>query len=155
MRAIAIDANLLILLIVGLVDRALIAAHKRTRNFEAADFDLLLEVLGKYDQIVVTPNVLTEASNLVGQVAEPRKTAVMVQLATLVGTQREEYRASAEVVAHPDFVRLGLSDCALLKVTDEGMPLLTADLDLYLAALRTSDVAVNFNHLRQERLLEG
>ena len=50
MRQIVIDANLLVLLVVGLTDRALIAKHKRTKTFEPEDFDLLTRLLAGYDQ---------------------------------------------------------------------------------------------------------
>ena len=152
-RSIALDANLLILLVVGLVDRDLIQTHKRTKSFEPADFDLLTSILAGYDEIVVTPNVLTETSNLLAQVREPARTRLMRQLALIVPTQREEYVASAEVTRHPDFVRLGLTDCGLLDVVGDELVMLTTDHDLYMAASRQNAKTINFNHLRQRRLL--
>ena len=48
------------------------------------------------------------------------------------------------------FVRLGLTDAALLEIVTAGSPLVTVDLDLYLAALeRNPDAVLNFTHLRQ------
>ena len=153
MRSVVIDANLLVLLIVGLVDRQLIQKHKRTRSFEPADFDLLTQILRGYEDVVVTPNVMTEASNLAAQVAEPSLTAVRQRLAAITSLQREEYRPSIDVVQHKDFLRLGLTDCGLLDVIGIDIPLLTADHDLYVAAARKNHQATNFNHLRQARLL--
>lgn len=143
----------MILLVVGLVDPKLIQVHKRTRSFEPADFDLLTSILAGYDEIIVTPNVLTETSNLLAQVQEPARTRVMRQLAVIVPTQREEYVASAEITRRTDFVRLGLTDCGLLDVIGDELVLLTTDHELYIAASRKNALAVNFNHLRQSRLL--
>lgn len=57
-----IDANLLVLLVVGSVDRRLVARHRRTRTFLPEDYDRLVEVIQDV-QVFVTPNTLTEASN--------------------------------------------------------------------------------------------
>ena len=47
------------------------------------------------------------------------------------------------------FPRLGLTDTALLEVVSADAPLLTVDLDLYVAALASGDEAAsNFNHWR-------
>ena len=47
------------------------------------------------------------------------------------------------------FKRLGLTDSVLLEVGTAETPLVTVDLDLYLAALaKGQDTAVNFTHLQ-------
>lgn len=153
MRSIVIDANLLVLLVVGLVDRELIKVHKRTQSFEPEDFDLLTKTLMPFDEIVVTPNVMTEASNLASQVPEPSRTAIRRQLASLAGIYKEHYQASAASVKHQHFIRLGLTDCGLLDLVGTSLPLVTVDLDLYLEAAKSNESATNFNHLRQARLL--
>ena len=62
---IVIDANLLVLLVVGAVDRRLVGKHRRVKNFAMEDYDLLLDLLQETPHpVVVTPNTLTEASNL-------------------------------------------------------------------------------------------
>ena len=45
-QSILIDANLLVLLVVGRTRRSLIADHKRLSSFTAEDYDLLLSVIG-------------------------------------------------------------------------------------------------------------
>lgn len=153
MRSVVIDANLLVLLVVGLVSRDLIGVHKRTRSFEPADFDLLLQLLNQYQEVIVTPNVMTEASNLASHSAEPTLSAVRRQLAVLAQAQREEYRPSASVVGNGEFLRLGLTDCSLLDIVADGIPLVTADLDLYLCAVKKNNATINFAHIQQRRLL--
>ena len=58
-----IDANLVVLLVVGAVDRDLINSNKRTTRFTPADYDRLIDVIQRV-RVFVTPNTLTEASNL-------------------------------------------------------------------------------------------
>ena len=57
--------------------------------------------------------------------------------------------ASVEASDNSSFVRLGLTDAALLEVITAETPLVTVDLDLYLAAVESGDArALNFTHLR-------
>lgn len=154
-----LDTNLLVLLVVGLTDRGLILKHKRTRTFEPADYDLLLEMLTGFDTVVVTPHVLAEASNLLAQIGEPALTALRTTFAALVEAQEEVYVVAKTSVRQPTFLRLGLTDTAILELTAgpaEGrLALLTTDVGLYLEAAKTNPLAENFNHLRQARLLDN
>lgn len=152
---ILLDANLLVLLTVGLTDRGLILKHKRTRTFEEADYDLLVEILSRYDAIAATPHVLAETSNLVSQIGEPALSSVRLILSNLIKDQEEIYIASRDSVKHPAFIRLGLTDASILQVIRSDIPLLTTDVGLYLEASKANPLATNFNHLRQARLLGG
>ena len=139
-----IDANLLVLLVVGGVDRQAIARHKRTRRFPPEDYDALLRLFGKLDRIYVTPNVLTETSNLL---FDPSDTRFMEHLRRLIG-QAEEVTVASEVAANNAmFAKLGLTDAALLEAISAETPLVTVDFDLYGAACAKGDgVAFNFTH---------
>lgn len=154
MKPVIIDANLLVLLVVGLTDSSLISKHKRTRSFETEDYKLLTDALSHFDQIIVTPHILTEASNLLSQTSEPIASALRNTLSELLSTQREEFEPSAAVAEHGSFLRLGLTDSAILRLVEREVPVITTDLDLYLAACKTNPNAINFTYLRQERLLE-
>ncbi len=55
---------------------------------------------------------------------------------------------SADALNDPDYLRLGLTDAAILTALSDQVALLTADLDLYLAALERRHRATNFGHLR-------
>ncbi|MEJ2801485.1 PIN domain-containing protein [Comamonas sp. BIGb0124] len=154
---VAVDTNLLLLLIVGITSRDFIAKHKRLNTFVAADFDLLLQQLSHADQIVLTPNVLTETSNLVDHIAEPMRSRIYAQFAALIGQSLacEIYVPTLRLTGHPTFSRLGVSDSALLELVEQGVVLLTVDLDLFLAAVSTvaGQSAINFNNLREPNLL--
>ena len=149
MRRILLDANLLVLLLVGLHDSTMIGRHKRTREYSPSDYDLLQEVLNGFDEVLVTTSVLTECSNLVRQVSEPACTELTQLLGRFTESARERTISAAEVVAEAHFPRLGFTDAGLLQSVGVDSPLLTVDLDLYLAAYdRVPGAATNFNHLR-------
>ena len=147
--ALFIDANLIVLLVVGLVGRDLIARHRRTRTFDVEDFDRLTRAIFRVGSVRVTPNTLTEASNLLGQHGEPQRSRLLLKLRALIEQSPEIVVASVDAVRHDVFPRLGLTDAALLEVVSADAPLLTVDLDLYVAALASGDeAAINFNHWR-------
>jgi predicted nucleic acid-binding protein len=152
-RQIVIDTNLLVLLVVGLTDRKLIDNHKRLKQFEQEDFELLTGFLAGFDQIFVTPHIVTETCNLISQINDPAKSSVRATLASLLATAKEEFKPSVEVARHNSFFRLGLTDCAILDLIQKKTPFVTVDLELFLAASKVNNNAMNFNHLRLPRLL--
>ena len=148
--ALFIDANLIVLLVVGSVGRDLIARHRRTRTFVVEDYDSLIRAISVVGNVRATPNTLTEASNLLGQHGEPQRARLLLTLRTLIEQSTETVVASMDAARRDVFLRLGLTDAALLEVVSADAPLLTVDLDLYVAALASGDeAAINFNHWRR------
>ncbi len=144
-----LDANLFVLLVVGSESRELIAKHRRLRNYSAEDYDILVELLENADRLFVTPNTLTETSNLLSQHGEPERSLLMRRLQFLIHESREVVVASADASSSIKFEELGLTDAALLEVITTEIPLLTVDFSLYLAAIETGEErAINFTPYR-------
>ena len=140
-----IDANLLVLLVVGLVDRDLVAKHRRTRQFTPKNYDCLLEITERLTRVLVTPNTLTEASNLLKSHKDSR---ILHKLRILIEQSEEIVVKSAIAARNSKFVQLGLTDAVLLEVASVERPLITTDLPLYAIALsKGKEAAVNFRHL--------
>ena len=144
-----IDANLLLLLIVGSVGKDLIAKHRRLRRFTVEDFDRLINLLHPVDQVFVTPNTLTETSNLLAQHKDPERSRFFDRLQFIIQESKEIVVASTVAARNNAFKQLGLTDSALLEAATPETPIVTVDLDLYLAALaKGQDTAVNFTRLQ-------
>ena len=142
-----IDANLLVLLVVGATGKDLIAKHRRLRTFEITDYERLVRLINQTDRVLVTPNILTEASNLLAQHAEPERSRFYDMLRILISQAEEKVVASKMAADNSAFNRLGLTDAALLEIVSRANPLITVDLDLYLAAsAKESEAAFNFRH---------
>lgn len=146
---ILIDANLLLLFVVGMTSRNLISRHKRCKAFSLDDYDRLCRVLASSREVLVTPNTLTETSNLLGYIDEPARSQLFHSLRKVIHSTSELCVDSGSASEASEFIRLGLTDAAQLHLLDSSRSLLTTDLSLYLAALRRGDNAVNFNHLRE------
>ncbi len=143
-----IDTSLAVLLVVGLADRGFIARHKRLDSFDAMDFDILCGFLGPPAAWVFTPNVLTEVSNLTRYIGQPHREAISRRLAGVIAIVEERLVRSEVVVSRDVFLRLGLADAVLMEAAASDLTIVTADLELYLAASNAGLQVVNFTHVR-------
>ncbi len=152
MTRVALDANLLLLLVVGLVDKAY--KHKRLKQYHdgGVTFDLLIKVIDGTESILVTPNALTEVSNLLDYgVNEPLRSALWAGFSEFISSSvLEEYLPSVGLLRDREFSQLGLADCAWLGCINCDTILLTDDLPLFLAASSRGLAAFNFTSLRIE-----
>ena len=154
-NSIFFDTNLLILYVIGLADRNIVEQrkHKKIEHLGIEMFDLLKDFANDYDQILVTPHVLAEASNLICFHKDPEKSKIMLFFAEMLKEQIivEIYEPSVTYIEKPIraniFARLGLTDCAILELISNEVTLLTADLDLFLQATIREMNVVNMNHL--------
>jgi len=152
-RCIILDANLLFLLVVGRCGRDRVGVRRGTKEYSPEDYDFLVRMLAPFDRIVVTPNVLTECSNLIGENKDGKGDASEhEELRRLILNEdltAEEYVASRVATQRSEYRYLGLSDCALLSLVDADTPIYTADARLATAALRINQNSQNFNWLRK------
>jgi predicted nucleic acid-binding protein len=144
-----LDANLLVLLIVGRTDTALIARHKNLERFVAEDFEMLELILAEAAEVIVTPHCLAEASNLAGQIGDPNKTAIFETFRDLIAGWDEIGIGMHAAARNKSFVSFGMADAALLEIGTAGSrTFLTADVKLHAAMLFAGHESVNFNEYR-------
>ncbi|MDE0601252.1 MAG: hypothetical protein OXI56_05600 [bacterium] len=139
-----IDANLLVLLVVGSVSRSLIRKHRRTRNFVPEQYDALLRAIEVTAHVIVTPNTLTEACNLLKASDDAR---FLVRLRQLIEESEEVVVESREAAGNPYYLEVGLADAVLLEKISPQRPLVTADAALYqIASTLGEGTAFNIWH---------
>lgn len=150
-QAAFIDANLLVLLAVGGVDPQLIAKHKRLNEFTPDDYVRLTALLQTVHHVCVTPNVLTEASNLISQHRDPQRSHFLAELKWIIERSCEIVVKSVDAACNPDYKRLGLTDSALMEAASEKVPLITVDLRLYVLIVSNQEgAAYNFRSMEHE-----
>jgi hypothetical protein len=153
-RGVLVDTNILLLYFVGAFERRLIPQFKRTAQFTVEDFVILESLLLSFSQIVTTPNILTEVSNLSGQLGEPRRRQYFKHLSQKIGVLygdsrlTEKYTTSADIVRLDHFPRLGLTDSGIIQLAKGAYLVLTDDLMLYSFLSQAGVDVCNFNHLR-------
>ncbi len=143
-----IDANLLALWIVGNVAESEVPRCRRTRHYSIDDFRMLSSYLLRFGSVVITPNIATEASNLIGVLSGKYLERVRAYLANAVTHWEERYMPSFQAVEDYDYLRLGLTDAAILLAASRTMEVLTDDFDLYQSLLGRGMPVTNFTHLR-------
>ena len=149
-KGLFIDTNLLLLYVVGRTGRQYITKHRRLGGYSRDDYAILLNILNAEDAVYVTPNILTETSNLLSQHGEPERSLFMAMLRYIIQASQELYVASTDASTNREFLQLGLTDSALLEVVSEDTPLLTVDVELYIAALaKGNEAAINFTTFRR------
>jgi hypothetical protein len=139
---------LLLLLFVGLRDRNRIPKFKRTAQFTIRDFERLAAFIRRFRELVTTPSILTEVSNLLGQLPDSLKYSFYQHFAHAIKDMHEQYTPSQELGNEKAFPRFGLTDAAILHAASGKYLVLTDDFRLarYLEG-QNIDV-INFNHLR-------
>ncbi len=142
-----LDTNLLSVLAVGLTDASYLSTHKGFKAYGSEDLRALKSMVEASTGLVVTPNTLTETCNLVDRLHSNARGRVYRKLTALVGSTEEIYVESSVVAGQKAFLRLGLTGAVMLNLASRETWLVTADLDLYLAAHAAGYDALNFNYL--------
>ena len=147
-KGLLIDTNLLLLYFIGNYDPNRIPGFKRTMAFTVDEFWLLIGFLGVFDKLMTTPNVLTEVSNLSGQLPANLRAPFHSDFANRIALLEEHYVPSVGASSLAHFNKFGLTDSGIVQLVKDKFLVLTDDLKLagYLQN-RGIDV-INFNHIR-------
>lgn len=147
-----LDTNLLVLLIVGSASRSYIAQHTRLDSYTDDDFDLLVELVGSFSDIIVLPHIWTEADYLVrsGGLRHPATQQVLDKLQMLITSTTEISVPSTAGAARMEFRHLGLADSVMLhlssmEVYNIPVTLITADRGLANAAASQGYDFIEYN----------
>ena len=147
-KTLALDANMLMLLAVGVVDVSYISRHKRLHpTYGPPHFYVLQHLLGQARAVATTTHALTEASNLLRQCRDPMRSEIMVALAGIIGTIQELTPAASDVCLSPEVIRLGLTDAAFGQLDAAQHEVISADRDLIVALLTRGFEVINFHDL--------
>jgi predicted nucleic acid-binding protein len=143
-----VDTNLLVLYVVGAVNRNRIETFKRTCQYTKTDHELLLRVLGRFKQLHTVAHVLAEVSNLT-DLPGPERLRARLVLKETISLLSETELPSARAAEDRLYERLGLVDAAIGAVARKhDCAVLTDDLDLYLQLSRDRLKVLNFTHVR-------
>lgn len=147
-KGVLVDTNLLVLHIVGSVNRRRIENFKRTQAFTVEDFDLLCNLMAWFGlPVLVTPHVLSQVSDLT-DLSGFEKNSARERLSTLISVLDERYDDAKTLVRNPLFRQHGLADAGIAEVCKPNVLTLTSDLALYTALSLNGSDALNFNHVR-------
>jgi len=153
-RGLIVDTNLLILLIVGYFDKNYINQYKRTSTYSIKDFEILRDIVDRFELIVTTPHILAEVSNLCIDNKEPDKMSkrfgkfIMTFIDTIFKF-KEIYISKNKILILDYFKSLGLTDTALIEIARMNKyNVITDDAGVYARLSYFRIPVANMNHLR-------
>jgi hypothetical protein len=147
-KGVLVDANLLVLMLVGSVNITRIQNFKRTSNFDADNFRTLKSLCDWFGSpLIVTPHILSQASDLC-DLGGSEGTAVRRLFQNIAEVLEERYDPAVQLVQNPVFGRFGLADASIAAVCAREILVLTADIQLQVALASRGLDALNFNHVR-------
>jgi hypothetical protein len=118
-KGLLIDANLLLLFLVGSYDLRLVGDGKfnKLSKYTVDDYALLLRLRAVFTTFVTTPHVLTEVSNLTCDLPEATKMECLAAFCQIFDGMNELEISSFELARRPEFNFLGLTDTALAQMS--------------------------------------
>ena len=152
-RGVLIDTKPLLLFLIGSYNPNSIETSKLTQEFTQEDYELLVNFLKRFNQIVTTPNILTEASNLLDRSEGKIRDKLYELFSYYIQEFVEESKPSKETVTNKSFSKYGLTDLAIMDNAKGKYLVLTGDLPLYGYLENIGVDVINFNHLRTVTLL--
>ncbi|MEX0660846.1 MAG: hypothetical protein WEA58_12330 [Balneolaceae bacterium] len=148
-HGVVIDTNLLLLLIIGIVNKKLVTTNSRLSNYIQEDFELLEKFLKNYQMVLVTPTILAEVSNLANSLEGKyeKKFYSILQKFTDSGS-KEVFKKITTYNSTKSFHNFGVTDSNIAEVAKSGALVLTDDLPLAQYLQSKSLSVLNFNNIR-------
>lgn len=147
-----IDTNLLLVLLVGNIDRRLVGRIGRTEKYTKEDYERIKDALCLFNRFIIIPQVLTETGNMLKRYCPTASTLLdlTLELRRFVHDHatRESRALSRRITIHPAFENLGYADAAILNAAAGRHLIFTDDGPLQAMAYRFNADVLPFNWLR-------
>lgn len=147
MKSLLLDTNVLLLFLVGATAPSQVGG-KRLEAFDLTDLLRVQDFYKKSRYHVTLPNILTETSNLMGSGKQELVANGAKLLSAFCSIVDEVYLPSKEVTRLPQYEQLGLTDAAILNLSDRRIKILTVDHELASRVVYAGGDAVNLMHLK-------
>jgi len=132
---VVIDTNLLALLVVGTTSKGYISLHKRLESeFGIREFELLVELIGLFSDIILLPHIIAETSSLIRQFRAPMRANIQGTLKKMITTTVEFPIASTWGARREEYQELGITDAVILhflSINEIEPTLMTIDRNLF------------------------
>jgi len=147
-NGVVLDANLLLVYIVGLFDLRYLPKIKRAASYDGDDWRRLANLLKHARKAIVTPGIITEACNLLDTVNRQNDFRIFATLQRLSSSLREDYITAQTLFGHQLCLRFGHADASIAHLAGRGHLVITDDLRLKVALEGMRLPVLNFNYLR-------
>jgi rRNA-processing protein FCF1 len=150
-----IDTNLLIIYLVGLY-RPECVIDVVTNKTQPEDFMIIRDFLRKFkfDKCIVTPHILTEASNhTFDKFNNSNRPEYVTRALSFIRAAREENANMTDLIDLDHLPKLGFADSSIVEVSKKYKYLvLTEDFHLAQRLQKENCLAINISHIRQLKM---
>jgi len=143
-----LDTNVLVLWIAGSIDPSLVGQHRRLREFDDLDLEIINALALQSADHVSTPHVLAETSNFLGSGPQEMVKGGGAALTGYIGFLSEIHIPAKTIASTPAMVALGLTDAGILQLADEKTCVVSMDFHLCNRLSQRGVQATNPRHLR-------
>ena len=144
MSKLIIDANLLLLYVIGFVDQGnYIEKSDRLKKFKKKDYEILLDIIKPFKEVYVTPYIAAEVSNLIdikGKIGQEIYDNYQLILSKILLQLDVSINEDCNLKV---FNRYGLTDCNLIRLV-ENYTILTDD-----SRMCSELYEINYNNVLQ------
>ncbi|MGY2200522.1 hypothetical protein [Pseudomonas gingeri] len=146
-NGIIVDTNLLLLLITG--GTSSIVNFKRTSGYTTEDYQLLLTIIDQFENLISTPHILAEVSNLTNGLYGSKLHDFYTTLKNSLSTIIEIHNPALDISHNYELAPYGLTDVGIIAIAKNNYLVLTDDLRVAGFAHQHCVDVVNFNHIRE------
>lgn len=146
-KDVTIDCNVFLLLLIGGLGEKHITSFKRTNIFDNSDYLLLIKLINR-SNVILTPNVLTESSNLIRTYDDSIGNKASIELKRIIASTKEIFIHSTLLTQNKCFLKFGLTDSSIYNLASKGVTAITVDAPLYGLLYNKGYPVINFNHVR-------
>ncbi len=148
-KEIIIDTAPLVLLLVGLFNPKKIGVLKPTHEYSIKDYELLKKFLANFKSLIITPQILTEVSNMLkNKCSSEFRNIFKKNLQTLIKSH-ELYIEKNDILKHTEFKNIGLTDVSVILCYERWDRLiLTKDFDFVGICRKRGIPIIHFDELR-------
>jgi len=141
-----VDANLMLLYLIGELDVNFIKNFSRTTRYSIGDYKNVKKIIEQdfSHNLMTTPNVLTEVNNLANKLNRDKKYQFIQLFSHMIGEMKEIYQASNDFTNTYELEEFGLIDAIIIQMTKKYNLLLLTD-DFKLSAY-IGEYALNIYH---------
>lgn len=127
MRDVIIDTNIFILFLAGQINQNRIPNYCRNSMYSKSDYNLLLDILSRFDNIITCPNILTEVDNILNGITGEDKYKYLLLAKSIYTKSIEKYLKTEEVAKNWYFDTLGITDSTILMMATDSDLLISGD----------------------------
>jgi len=118
-KGLLLDTNLMVVLLLGLVNKRFIGTKKAAAKYNIKDFYFLQKISEKFDKRVTTPHILTEVSNIASLTKTRDNRAFMLVSQAIAESYFEIHHTFKELTGYDHYSKLGLTDTGIVKLVEE------------------------------------